>query len=277
MPQYRNHLDSRDGTIYPCVLMPDGKWWSVDDYRWDGSEWISPPNNYYWDATLSGARLYLRSTLALPPGTHLPTAAEWSAMVTAAGAMSNSRALRSVLGWAPTCAGDDIYGFGIIGANGRPPGIGWGGTGYAAMLLSANGVVQTVGVDGGFTIGDSSTPSDYYASVRFIVDVFNDPEPNLTDFFPPPGVYTSPQMVTLAKEGAVYTTDGSDPTDLSPKFPPALRVSSPTEIKLKMPGITGVYSFSYIIRGHPLATYKQVALFADGKAYPETITRTYNG
>ena len=45
------------------------------------------------------------------------------------------------------------------------------------MLLSTNGVVQTAGVDGGFTIDNSSTPADYYGSVRFIVDVFNEPVP----------------------------------------------------------------------------------------------------
>ena len=277
MTTYRQHQDTRDGRIYNCVLMPDGKWWSAEDYRWDGSEWISPRNDWYWDATLAAARLYRRSTLTIPPGAHLPTATEWTAMGAATGTLSDSKPLRSTSGWGPAYAGPDTYGFGIIAANGSPIPLAWGSTGFTAMLLSANGVVQTVGGSPGLSIDNIPTPDDYYGSVRFIVDVFNEPIPKPSDFFPPPGTYDNPITVTLNKSGMRYTLDGTDPTETSPFLDAPLRISGPTEIRLKSDAMPTVYAFAYLIKGRALPMYKQAVLWADGKTSPESITRTYHG
>ena len=251
--------------------MPDGKWWSADDYRYDGCEWISPPNNYHWDATLAAARLYRRSTLTMPPGAHLPTSAEWTAMGAATGTLPDSKPLRSAQGWDALRAGPDTYGFGMIGANGSPIPLGWGSTGYSAKLLTSDGIVATSGGDG---LSVSYSTVDYYASVRFIVDVFNEPAPSPYDFQPPPGTYTSPQSVSLNKPGFVYTTDGFDPTDDSKPFISPIRISGPTEIKVKRLQSPEIFTFPYIVKGKPMEQYKQQASMRAGAASIEFITRT---
>ena len=113
-------------------------------------------------------------------------------------------------------------------------------------------------------------------SLRCIVDVF-EPIPKPPNFFPPPGTYDNPIIVTLNKSGMRYTLDGTDPAETSPFLDIPLRISGPTEIRLKSDAMPTVYSFAYLIKGRALPMYKQAALWADGNTSPESITRTYHG
>lgn len=177
---YRYHRDTRDGKIYNCVLMPDGKWWSAENLAWEGAAWIPPQNDGYWDSALAAARLYQLSSVLgnLPTGTHLPSLAEWVAMATAANARSKAAPLKSLAGWDPRYSGangTDQYGFALIGSNCMVSIGEWvSQTGYGGYLHASDGFVFTYGNTG---IREGYNSDDSWMAVRFIVDVFNEPIP----------------------------------------------------------------------------------------------------
>ena len=123
------------GKTYPTCTLPDGhEWLAVNlDYAWSGlsvptsgaSTSSSPQAMYYnydeatygWNGLKYGllyngyAVKYLETNqLTLCPGWHVPTQAEFTALVSAIGS-TNGAKLKSTTGWANAGNGTDDYGF----------------------------------------------------------------------------------------------------------------------------------------------------------------------
>ena len=184
----KNFTDSRDGTVYPCVLMPDGKWWSAENLAWDGAglDYDNNPAN----RTAYGRLYSLVEVTAgvLPVGTHLPSYADWLAMHSAAGD-SILGAKDATVGWT-TYNGDNSLGFYLRGS-------GWGQFRYGAQsFYNLRELFYTwanhpdyaefyvyVYADGVAIHGanyHSTNAVDSYG-LRFIVDSGNIPDPELAD------------------------------------------------------------------------------------------------
>ena len=279
MTTYRQYQDTRDGHIYNCVLMPDGKWWFTKNLSY-----ASANSHTYNDDPINEAiygRLYPWDDLAsaCPPGCHIPTDAEWTALTTAIGEDVAGTKLKANSSLWLTNTGTDDYGFSALPAGGHD------GTfinlGDIAYFWSSS---EYDASDAWYRLFHYSLANVYCnyniksngLSLRCIVDVF-EPIPKPPNFFPPPGTYDNPIIVTLNKSGMRYTLDGTDPAETSPFLDIPLRISGPTEIRLKSDAMPTVYSFAYLIKGRALPMYKQAALWADGKTSPESITRTYHG
>lgn len=170
---YRQHQDTRDGTIYNCVLMPDGKWWAAENLRWAGAGWDY--NNDPANSLIYG-RLYDRRAASslVPVGSHLPDDAEFNALASLSGASLRD----GVTGWT-TLDGTNTTGLSMRG----------GGIGVlldsSGPFFSNKSAYGYWACSGGYYayMQDSSelyvspTASDDAMSVRFIVDVFNEPHP----------------------------------------------------------------------------------------------------
>ena len=155
MPTFKTFKDKRDGRIYNCVLMPDGKWWSAENLAWDGGEKRAPGNVEANVATHGWLYLDTLASGYCPEGTHLPSTYNWGiAGLTYAGLVSKT-----------VSGGLDTYGMNILMA-------GYSGSEFgtsAEFATSDNGWVyfnlSAQSVSAGPGTGD-------YTSVRFIVDTF---------------------------------------------------------------------------------------------------------
>lgn len=181
---YKQHLDSRDGTIYNCVQMPDGKWWAAKNLQWAGAG--RPYNSSPANEAIYG-RLYswAEANTSCPPGTHLPTNAEWTTLETAIPAPDGTK-LKAVSSlWTPN-TGTDEYGFAALpGGNhyGDPSNLDYGinvsacfwtatnsgSNSFRKELTATGSAVITTALDDDW--------NGYWNSVRFIVDTFNEPIP----------------------------------------------------------------------------------------------------
>ena len=281
MTTYRQYQDTRDGHIYNCVQMPDGKWWFAKNLSY------ATPNSQTYNhdpanETIYG-RLYTWDDLAnaCPPGCHIPTDAEWTALTTAIGEEVACTKLKANSSLWTTNTGTDDYGFSVLPAGDLGGGGTFGDLGGGAAFWSSS---EDDASDAWYrffyyayaNVGRNDADKSLDFSLRCIVDVF-EPIPKPPNFFPPPGTYDNPIIVTLNKSGMRYTLDGTDPAETSPFLDIPLRISGPTEIRLKSDAMPTVYSFAYLIKGRALPMYKQAALWADGNTSPESITRTYHG
>lgn len=155
MPTFKNFKDKRDGKVYKCVLMPDNRWWSAENLRWDGGEKRAPGNNVTNVATHGW--LYL-DTLAkgyCPEGSHLPSTYDWNL----AGLTYADFVSKTVNG------GRDTYGLNILmaGYSGNAFGTSAEFSGIYNDWVYFNSSAQSVAIGPG---------SGDYVSVRFIVDTF---------------------------------------------------------------------------------------------------------
>jgi uncharacterized protein (TIGR02145 family) len=192
MPTFKNFTDTRDGKVYKCVLMPDGKWWSAENLAWDG-------NGYAHTDPVSYGRLYTltEALAACPAGCHIPTLAEWNdTAITSADVVKENSAL-----WT-TNTGTDNYGFAV-----RPAGyefngtIGNVGTKASINLNSTSGNYWTL-LDistGAIALNQGFDPVRF--SARFIVDVLDPPT-----IFPPPGKYYLSPTITLSSTDTIHYT-----------------------------------------------------------------------
>ncbi len=73
-----------------------------------------------------------------PTGWHLPSAAEWSTLITAVGDSAGTK-LKSTSGWYSNGNGTDAYGFSALPSGGRYSGGSFDDTGYSADFWSASG------------------------------------------------------------------------------------------------------------------------------------------
>lgn len=171
---YRQHQDTRDGKIYNCVLMPDGKWWSAENLAWDGA------GVYYNNDPALGAiygRLYTwaEALVACPSGTHLPSDAEWTVLENAIPAPDGTKLKASSMLWVSSTGTDD-YGFAVL-----PAGWATGSTflqiRYESTLWTSAAYYLRSFLDTNTQVSRTTTNATWKASVRFIVDVFNEPHP----------------------------------------------------------------------------------------------------
>ena len=124
------------GKTYPTVTLPDGhEWLALNlDYAWPGlsvptsgaSGSTSPQAMYYdydeatygWNGLKRGllynhyaVRYIVSNQATLCPGWHVPTTAEFNALITALGGYTCGYKLKSTTGWKDNGNGTDVYGF----------------------------------------------------------------------------------------------------------------------------------------------------------------------
>jgi uncharacterized protein (TIGR02145 family) len=106
--------DKRDGKTYRTVAI-GGKAWMGENLNYEtGNSWCYENDNsncnkygrlYTWNAAKT----------ACPSGWHLPSSAEWDALVTAVGGNSGAgKKLKSTNGWNSNGNGTDTYGFSAL-------------------------------------------------------------------------------------------------------------------------------------------------------------------
>ena len=264
---YRQHQDTRDGKIYNCVLMPDGKWWSAENLAWDGAGGLYYANN---PANAFLGRLYPDPNTTgdvAPSGSHTPTIADWNALQTAIGNNNCNRTMRSNFGWY-SIQGEDTYGFRVLGGGfGYNGGATWaaGGDGIGAAYFTILQVIAGAGKCASrnfYTdnqemclVSDSNGTDDILKYVRFIVDVFN--EPPTPSIYPASGTYQGVQFATIsASSGTIrYTLDGTEPTASSPVYTRPIRIQDGMTIKAVVDygaALSVVASATYSLTGNKI-------------------------
>ena len=176
---YRQHQDTRDGKIYQCVLMPDGKWWSAENLAWDGA-------GYYLDNNPANGPIYGKLyeypdvPLIAPPGAHSATRDDWLGLKAAIPGTREAESLKANdPSWAPNI-GTDAYGFKILPSGLHIMPANWThNVAYFWCHNNQGGTAYEVRVYASYVdlVGPSSANPFFAMSVRFIVDVFNEPIP----------------------------------------------------------------------------------------------------
>ena len=101
-PQFGTYTDTRDGRVYKTVLMPDGKWWLAEDYKYLSKD----------HASTAWSTLYSEYSIPdSPAGCHIPTENEWRGLPV-------GLLLRSSTDWTTSIQSADPYGF-----NAKPSGV----------------------------------------------------------------------------------------------------------------------------------------------------------
>ena len=232
---YYNFTDPRDGKIYPCVLMPDGKWWFAKNLSY------ATPNSQTYNhdpanETIYG-RLYTWGDLAnaCPSGCHIPTDDEWTTLTTAIGDDAGTKLKANSSLWS-TNTGTDDYGFSALPAGYRLGGGAFGGLGSYALFWSFSEVDASGAWGRYFYCTDAYVTRDNYyetngLSLRCIVDEVS--VASLT-VYPPSGTFQGVQLVTLKSPQSLpirYTLDESEPTISSPLYISPIPVNHDTQIK----------------------------------------------
>lgn len=179
MPTFRQHLDSRDGKVYNCVLMPDGKWWSAENLAWDGAGVFydnNPANGPIYGKLYS----WTEANANCPPGTHLPSDAEWTALEVAIPALDGTRLKADSALWL-TNTGTDDYGFAALPGGRLIPADQFGGISegcwfWTSTVFGSDTRWQRF-LDESASMLRGTDVEGLGCSVRFIVDVFVDPVP----------------------------------------------------------------------------------------------------
>jgi uncharacterized protein (TIGR02145 family) len=227
---YKNYTDSRDGTVYPCVQMPDGKWWFTKNLSYASAN-SHVYNNDSANEAIYG-RLYPWDDLAsaCPPGCHIPTDAEWTALTTAIGEDVAGTKLKASSALWITNTGTDDYGFSALPAGYRDYDETFYCLGDYATFWSSS-EYDASNVLGRYLGGDGAGVSSgcYYKTTGFSLRCIVDEAPAPLDpptAIPPSGMYSKYQVISLESvtEGAVvyYTVDGSTPSASSSTAPMVL-------------------------------------------------------
>ena len=230
---YYNFTDPRDGKVYPCVQMPDGKWWFAKNLSY------ATPNSETYDddpanETIYG-RLYTWDDLAnaCPSGCHIPTDDEWTALTTAIGGDSGTKLKANSSLWS-TNTGTDVYDFSVLPAGYRVDAGEFNGLGDLANFWSSSERDASSAWARNFYYTDADVSrfyenKPYGFSLRCIVDEVSPPA-----IYPPSGTFQGVQLVTLKSSQSLpirYTLDGSEPTISSPLYISPIPVNHDTQIK----------------------------------------------
>lgn len=232
---YRQHQDTRDGKIYNCVLMPDGKWWAAENLAWAGTGYDL--QNDVANRAIYG-RLYEYSSItsAVPSGTHPATRGEWNALIAAIPGTNECTVLKanSPL-WSPNTGTDD-YGFSALPSGQlQMPAYWTTGAGYFWVYSTVDQAYEVRMYSGNSSlIGPSAEDQLHAKSVRFVVDVFNYPTYPTPSIYPASGTLQGVQLVVIQGSGTIrYTLDGSEPTASSPVYAGPFRLASSATVKAK--------------------------------------------
>lgn len=231
---YKNYTDSRDGTVYPCVQMPDGKWWFAKNLSY-----ASENSHTYNDDPINEAiygRLYPWDDLAsaCPPGCHIPTDAEWTALTTIIGEDTASTKLKANSSLWSTNIGTDDYDFSVLPAGTRPLVGTFIFLGYYADFWTSSEFDASRAWYRQFhyTVPDVYRNHSDVAnglSLRCIVDALTEPTVIAPVITPAAGTYTDSVLVSLSaadNTSVHYTLDGSIPTIASALYTSAFVITS---------------------------------------------------
>jgi uncharacterized protein (TIGR02145 family)/uncharacterized repeat protein (TIGR02543 family) len=162
--------DDRDGKRYRKVPI-GGKEWMAENLNYEtGNSWCYDCGKY--------GRLYDWSTAmtACPSGWHLPSSAEWDALMTAVGGSSTAgKKLKSISGWYNNGNGTDEYGFSALPGGYRSSDGDFGGAGnyggwWTATESNANNAYyRDMGYNGDYVYSGNYYKS-YARSVRCVGD-----------------------------------------------------------------------------------------------------------
>lgn len=226
-----NYTDSRDGKVYPCVQMPDGKWWFAKNLSYASAN-SHVYNNDSANEAIYG-RLYPWDDLAsaCPPGCHIPTDAEWTTLINAVGGsgVAGGKLKANSSLWI-TNTGTDDYGFSVLPAGAHDPDGTFYSLGYGIFFWASSEYDASYAWGQNFYYAHASVDRFYGDktlgfSLRCIVDEAPTPLDPPTAI-PPSGMYSKYQVISLESvtEGAVvyYTTDGSTPSASSSTAPMVL-------------------------------------------------------
>ena len=235
---YYNFTDPRDGKIYPCVQMPDGKWWFAKNLSY------ATPNSQVYNNDSANEAIYGRLypwtdiTDVCPSGCHIPTDAEWTALTTAIGEDVASTKLKANSSLWITNTGTDDYGFSALPAGDHYNDGTFNYLGYYAYFWSSseydasNALGRSFSHDYAYGYRNCA-PKSIGFSLRCIVDEVSVASPTVT---PPSGAYIDGTEVTItASAGAsiYYTLDGTEPTAASPVYLAPFRLTSSATVKAK--------------------------------------------
>ena len=235
---YYNFTDPRDGTVYPCVQMPDGKWWFTKNLSYASA------NSHVYNNDSSNEAIYGRLypwddlASACPPGCHIPTDDEWTALTTAIGEATAGTKLKASSALWSTNTGTDDYGFTVLPAGYRYNDGTFHSLGSYAYFWSSSEYDASNAWYRYFDYGDANVTrynsnKTYGYSLRCIVDEVSVASPTVT---PPSGAYIDGTEVTItASAGAsiYYTLDGTEPTAASPVYLAPFRLTSSATVKAK--------------------------------------------
>ena len=232
---YYNFTDPRDGKIYPCVQMPDGKWWFAKNLSYASAN-SHVYNNDSANEAIYG-RLYPWADLsnACPPGCHIPTDAEWTTLTTAIGDDAGTKLKANSSLWS-TNTGTDAYGFSVLPAGYRDDDGAFGGLGVVAYFWSSSEEAASY-ARCRYIYCDYANVYPYVSiktygfSLRCIVDEVSVASPTV---YPPSGTFQGVQLVTLKSPQSLpirYTLDESEPTISSPLYISPIPVNHDTQIK----------------------------------------------
>jgi uncharacterized protein (TIGR02145 family) len=137
--EFGTFTDERDGQAYKTVKMPDGKVWMAENLNYE-----TPDGSWYYLNDTKRAhnhgRLYtwVAAKAACPAGWHLPTLAEWDALVKVCGDKATAgKKLKARGGWNKNGNGTDDYGFSALPGGGRYSGGGFYNAGYYGYWWTA--------------------------------------------------------------------------------------------------------------------------------------------
>lgn len=232
---YYNFTDPRDGKIYPCAQMPDGKWWFAKNLSYASA------NSYVYNNDSANeaiyGRLYTWADLvnACPSGCHIPTDDEWTALTTAIGDDAGTKLKANSSLWS-TNTGTDVYGFSVLPVGDRDVDGTFIDLGiYAAFWSSSEGGASLAWLRyfscASANVGRANANKSYGYSLRCIVDEVSVASPTV---YPPSGTFQGVQLVTLKSPQSLpirYTLDGSEPTISSPLYISPIPVNHDTQIK----------------------------------------------
>lgn len=220
--QTGKYTDIRDGKVYRTVLMPDNKWWSVDNLAYaasyDSIHYLGIAHGYLYPWYPTCPTSNVATTIPIPANCHLPSTEEYLAIA-------------ELIGWNCSIlrANDPAWKYGFVGTD---------ALGFSAYPSKSSGVecrfwtstvapegytaVQTAGLISYSNSLDITTvgynPTLGY-SVRFIVDAGNVPDNAPTASFNisvnDNGTWKTPKEIWVNQNGVwikikeVYTSNGS--------------------------------------------------------------------
>jgi len=181
--------DARDSKTYNFVKIGEQVWMAKNlNYNATGSQCYDNS-----DANCSKyGRLYNWATAinVCPTGWHLPTQAEWDALINSVGSSTAGKNLKATSGWDDNGNGTNAYGFAALPGghslsslsslfrNVGTTGYWWTASQYRDDSTSASAYDRYINYDNDRVYGLLVTAKSYFQSVRCLMNVIAEPDPS---------------------------------------------------------------------------------------------------